>query len=243
MPGISNEFWLVSKFTIINKVKMMKISHFLSAAVLGLSSVAVNAAVIDFNIAAPTAGTISYDGIGGSLMGTAIEVDSAVGIDTPANSGALGILTCDECLLDFSTGANTGGWTFGGGGTISITGTLLDANDVVVAAGNLLTGSWTGSSVISLGNSFFSFEIVAGSFTDTKNEGLTTYFGMPTGEYIGGINLSFAMATGTSVGSAFTSTSVYSGDVVNTPAVPVPAAVWLFGSGLIGLVGVARRRA
>jgi len=24
--------------------------------------------------------------------------------------------------------------------------------------------------------------------------------------------------------------------------VPVPAAVWLFGSGLIGLVGVARRK-
>ena len=28
----------------------------------------------------------------------------------------------------------------------------------------------------------------------------------------------------------------------NAPAVPVPAAVWLFGSGLLGLVGVARRR-
>jgi hypothetical protein len=27
-----------------------------------------------------------------------------------------------------------------------------------------------------------------------------------------------------------------------TPTVPVPAAVWLFGSGLLGLVGVARRR-
>jgi hypothetical protein len=26
------------------------------------------------------------------------------------------------------------------------------------------------------------------------------------------------------------------------PTVPVPAAVWLFGSGLLGLVGVARRR-
>jgi hypothetical protein len=28
----------------------------------------------------------------------------------------------------------------------------------------------------------------------------------------------------------------------NAPAVPVPAAAWLFGSGLLGLVGVARRR-
>ena len=33
-----------------------------------------------------------------------------------------------------------------------------------------------------------------------------------------------------------------SGFVTGTPAVPVPAAVWLFGSGLIGLIGVARRK-
>jgi hypothetical protein len=32
-------------------------------------------------------------------------------------------------------------------------------------------------------------------------------------------------------------------EVVATGAVPVPAAVWLFGSGLLGLIGVARRRA
>ncbi len=30
--------------------------------------------------------------------------------------------------------------------------------------------------------------------------------------------------------------------VVDTTVVPVPAAVWLFGSGLVGLVGVARRK-
>jgi len=29
---------------------------------------------------------------------------------------------------------------------------------------------------------------------------------------------------------------------INYTVVPVPAAVWLFGSGLIGLVGVARRK-
>jgi len=28
----------------------------------------------------------------------------------------------------------------------------------------------------------------------------------------------------------------------NVPAVPVPAAVWLFGSGLLGLIGIARRK-
>jgi hypothetical protein len=38
-------------------------------------------------------------------------------------------------------------------------------------------------------------------------------------------------------------TNTYSGATVNaTSAVPVPAAVWLFGSGLLGLAGVARRR-
>jgi hypothetical protein len=34
----------------------------------------------------------------------------------------------------------------------------------------------------------------------------------------------------------------YLGASVTVEAVPVPAAVWLFGSGLIGLVGVARRK-
>ncbi len=32
------------------------------------------------------------------------------------------------------------------------------------------------------------------------------------------------------------------GTVASVSAVPVPAAVWLFGSGLLGLVGIARRR-
>ena len=31
--------------------------------------------------------------------------------------------------------------------------------------------------------------------------------------------------------------------VVNAAPVPAPAALWLFGSGLLGLIGVARRKA
>lgn len=30
---------------------------------------------------------------------------------------------------------------------------------------------------------------------------------------------------------------------IDMPAVPIPAAVWMFGSGLIGLIGLARRKA
>jgi len=42
---------------------------------------------------------------------------------------------------------------------------------------------------------------------------------------------------------AFSITNVtYAGATVNVNPVPVPAAVWLFGSGLIGMVGIARRR-
>ena len=37
-------------------------------------------------------------------------------------------------------------------------------------------------------------------------------------------------------------TPIFSGNIAPVSAVPVPAAVWLFGSGLVGLAGVARRR-
>jgi hypothetical protein len=40
-------------------------------------------------------------------------------------------------------------------------------------------------------------------------------------------------------GSTDTTSAQFAG---STPAVPVPAAAWLFASGLLGLVGVARRR-
>ncbi len=45
-------------------------------------------------------------------------------------------------------------------------------------------------------------------------------------------------ATGASVGADIDAV----GAISTVPAIPVPAAVWLFGSGLIGLIGIARRK-
>ena len=36
--------------------------------------------------------------------------------------------------------------------------------------------------------------------------------------------------------------SPFSVDNIRLSAVPIPAAVWLFGSGLIGLIGIAKRK-
>ena len=76
------------------------------------------------------------------------------------------------------------------------------------------------------------FSGVPGSYWSGKefNFGLAWHFGFPTGtQTVDGKNDDDDLAW-----------AVRSGDV---PAfVPVPAAVWLFGSGLIGLIGIARRK-
>jgi len=44
------------------------------------------------------------------------------------------------------------------------------------------------------------------------------------------------------VGAPISVANIGTSVTIGTAVVPVPAAVWLFGSGLLGLVGVARRR-
>ncbi len=48
----------------------------------------------------------------------------------------------------------------------------------------------------------------------------------------------FSLAFDTNASSA----TAISTDIVNTSIVPIPAAAWLFASGIIGLVGFARRK-
>ena len=225
----------------------------LSIGLTGPFNQSAMAVELDFNISAPTSGTISYNGAGGGLTGLNIEVDNVVGLDTPANANVTSL--CVSCVLNFTSGSlsnaggpppsgnNNGWWSFGSGGSISITGEvqLQGSTDIPVGT-TLMSGTFNNAFVQDLGTQF---RVTFGSFSDTKHADLLSYYGLTPGPFSGALTLLFGSVNG-GVGSAFTSTSVFSGNVVNAPSpvepVPVPAAVWLFGSGLVSLIPMIRRQ-
>ena len=76
----------------------------------------------------------------------------------------------------------------------------------------------------------------AGLTADWTNFGPVDLIAGP--DVSGGVTVEFTAICGADAG-CFSNLAI---DNVSVNAVPVPAAVWLFGSGLIGLVGVARRK-
>lgn len=92
--------------------------------------------------------------------------------------------------------------------------------------------------------------VIDGGTTLGENRLDTTSLGFDWGSYALSLNidptwngkiLEFGV---NSAATGYTMSGVYYDNLSlsGTPAVPVPAAAWLFGSGLLGLIGVARRR-
>jgi len=87
--------------------------------------------------------------------------------------------------------------------------------------------------------------IATSSFNVAGSTGFGTTLGqlsLGTDDGIGGTPMDNGPFSGFNANFDITSVTVTNVGGGNPPAVPVPAAVWLFGSGLLGLVGVARRR-
>ena len=124
----------------------------------------------------------------------------------------------DTLQPDASCGSQNGSLSYGYNCTGSEIGNLF-YNALGNTAGSLTS---TGSFSNVQSNRYWS----ATEYAPDTNDAWT--FGMGNGfQYGGGKSLSLY------------GWAVQSGDV---SAVPVPAAVWLFGSGLLGLIGVARRK-
>ena len=211
-------------------------------AVLGLSLSPLPAhaiPILDFFVVG--GGTISYGGGTTPLFGTGVQALSVVGIGTPLNAGVPH--QCVGCVLDFTTGnfifisSGPSSWTFGAGGNITLTGGISGSGLSIPIGTTLFDGSFTSNPVVIQGP--LGLRALVAGFSDTKNQTLTDFFGLPNASFGGLVNLSFA-APGNPA-SGFTSTAVLSGDVANSP-VPEPGTLLLIGSGLVGIGVGARRR-
>jgi hypothetical protein len=133
----------------------------------------------------------------------------------------------------------------------NLNGTLTTVNSNIAAAGGTTSVQGTSAATAGVWDSTASGGTVANWYA----AGPVTYPGVPTNEL--GSSQTLYGVTGDGSNSTVGKLQVYSlgsleltanGTLENTPSttpppVPVPAALWLFGSGLLGLAGVGRRKA
>jgi hypothetical protein len=200
-------------------------------------------AVIDFGVVAPTAGVISYAGGVTPMIGSGIQVDNVVGIGTPSQNFVA--RNCLSCVLNFATGnllsSGANLWSFGGGGNLTLTGTVDLNGDGLVGTGDatgvLMSGYFSAASV-SVQN--LVFRVAAASFSSVLSTALTNFYGTDPSPftYQSGLNVSFMSSAIPPAG--FTSGPLLSGDVV--AATPEPASLFLLVTVLVASGILFRRR-
>ncbi len=218
----------------------MKRSWLIAVLLLSLlPAAALGDPVLDFNIVPSASAVIQYSGgATDPLTGEDLTVGTITGMLTPLHNYVA--MSCIGCEVNFTTGGFTGmngsDYTFAGGGSITVTGSVPDLN---LGAGTvLLSGSFTGAKVTQWAGS--TFNVIVSGFVDTKDPDLVAYYGLPTGiPYIGNMNLSFTMQG--LEGGGFVSDPSGSGDIFNTPT-PEPTTALLMGLGLLGIHRVIRRK-
>jgi len=162
--------------------------------------------------------------VGGSLLTDTGALDTATTVQLAEETIVGGIITINT--IDVVDGTGGTGDVFGIGmpgdvyGMLGNGGGAASLTSFVPVAGFMAIDGW-------------SFELSSLSVVGTP-----TAYGLNL-EGTGLLSYGSDVHEATWALSAQTATS-YSMDVT---VVPVPAAVWLFGSGLIGLVGLARRKA
>jgi hypothetical protein len=206
-----------------------------------------SAAYIDFIITPSPSAQLSYAGGTAPLIGSNLLITGMMGQGTPLNSGDYNPVLSG--VLNFSTGASTGGWNWGSGGSITIQGgtTLSIPGSTPITlpiTATLLSGTSVSGEASGISTAFYRFNVALIGFQDTKIKAITDHYGYKESQaWLGNVNISFLLPTSIANGQAFAtnlSYPVFSGDVVNHP-VPIPPTVLLLGAGLMG-IGFVRKR-
>ncbi len=135
----------------------------------------------------------------------------------------------------FSSNSMTAFLTVGASGSVSFDFDVLSYLTVLVTtAGDFGTAKMNvGISITPIGGSTAIWSLQPGALNVFAGPGNQTY----------NVNQHFNGLANLVAGTTYMLNISMSQEVSATSAIPVPAAAWLFGSGLIGLLGVARRRA
>lgn len=126
---------------------------------------------------------------------------------------------------------------------INLDNEFMYQDDIGMLIVNNTGTGWSGFNFDLVGVGFFgplSLTPQTGSFVEWSPYGSDPFTGLNTGAYVGFNPFEFEQFSASgSIDTRF----VQQYSLILTPTtVSVPAAVWLFGSGLLGLVGMARRK-
>ena len=208
--------------------------YVLSALLLfSLTSIANIVAASTLNIQF-TGLDITYDGATLTTIGNPDSLDSVALKVDGSLAGPVLVAPTDNISADLSI-AVTNIPDTGGVGTFAAPGSF----DLGLLTGGLNL-SLTQAAVEYLSTGFVDF-VFAGAFASIDSQDLP--YGLVIGEPV---TLSFSAQVDptsvTSSGGFLTGFTASGTGEVQGAVVPVPAALWLFGSGLIGLIGIARRK-
>jgi hypothetical protein len=178
-------------------------------------------------IANASAGAFTNFTVAAGATATQTGITHIEGVTLGSGANPAGILIAGLNTVSQKVQTEIADW-----GSLTASGTFFDPNGGSTA--NALTGPATSGS--------FSNGLLSGG---TVGSALSFYniIGNPTTAVAGNGMASHAVATTTYAGFWFlTSGGQLTYNIAAAAPVPLPAAVWLLGSGLLGLIGVGRRR-
>lgn len=212
------------------------------AAAAALHSTAINAATITF--AEGDQLIENFD----PLVSTTFSLDLVANNLLPDTNGGGLIINFDNTIVNITNSTiNTATWNFASSASADNATGVFDLN--LISFFSPAPASTTSALLVTI-----DFEVIGtGAFDFVFSERVNSPWGytLPVIDPVPVVESGvYCLTPGTVDCSTFdlaeliqlspTNVTVYAADV---PPVPVPAAIWLFGSGLIGLVAVSRRKA